>query len=131
MISVPGVPSQPLQYLTAAVANAGLPSGTRATCWALASFADNVTGEAFSTVAAMARPVGLSKAVVSKHTARAEAAGYLHKHIRRNNSILYTITIPVTDQMVITKDANPSADVPTLAEGSLAIDEHGNHLAGR
>ncbi|MCO4273786.1 helix-turn-helix domain-containing protein [Pseudarthrobacter sp. HLT3-5] len=114
MISVPGVPSQPLQYLTA-VANSELSSGTKATCWALASFAHNKTGEAFPSVATLAKAVGLSKAVVSKHTARAEAAGYLHKHIRRNNSILYTITVPVTDEMVITEESG-------------AMDEHGNHL---
>lgn len=125
MISVPGVPSRPLQYLKA-IANSELRSGTRATCWALASFADNETGEAFPTVATLAKATGLTEATVSKHTARAEAAGYLHKHIRRNNSILYTITIPITDDMIINLDAGTPSVMPTPWEGYAEVDEEGN-----
>lgn len=110
MISVPGVPSRPLQYLKA-IANSDLPAGTRATCWAIASFADNDTGEAFPSVAKLAKATGLSKDTISRHTKRAEAAGYLHKRSRRNNSIIYTITIPVTDDMIDVLDAK---SVPEL-----------------
>ena len=39
-------PSRRLQYANA-IAKSGLPSGVRATCWALATFADNDTGKAF------------------------------------------------------------------------------------
>ncbi len=126
MISVPGVPSQPLQYLTA-IANSDLPSGTKATCWALASFAHNHTGEAYPSVATLAKAAGLSGPTVSKHTVRAEAAGYLHKHIRRNSSILYTITIPITDDMITNLDAGTPSDMPTQLECYPEVDaEEGN-----
>ena len=89
-----GVPSRPLQYLKA-VARADLPTGTKATCWAIASFADNDTGKAFPSVGAIAAATGLSGPIVSQHTRRAEEAGFLHKERRHNNSIVYTITTPV------------------------------------
>jgi hypothetical protein len=130
MISVPGVPCQPLQYLTA-IAKSDLPPGTRATCWALASFANNVTGEAFPTVATLAKATGLTKATVSKHTVRAEAAGYLQKHIRRNSSILYTITIPITEDMINKLDAGTPSDMPNPWEGYTELDEDGNPQEGR
>lgn len=89
-----GVPSRPLQYLKA-VALADLPSGTKATCWAIASFADNDTGKAFPSVRVLAEATGLSGPIVSQHTRRAEEAGFLRKERRHNNSIVYTITTPV------------------------------------
>ncbi|MBT2536247.1 helix-turn-helix domain-containing protein [Arthrobacter sp. ISL-69] len=127
MVSVPGVPCRPLQYLTA-VARSDLSSGTKATCWALASFVNTKTGEAFPSVATLAKAVGLSSPTVSQHTKRAEAAGYLHKHVRRNNSILYTITIPITDDMITNLDAGTSSGVPTPGEGYAGVDEQSNPL---
>lgn len=88
------VQSRPLQYLKA-VALADLPSGTKTTCWAIASFADNDTGKAFPSVRALAEATGLSGPIVSQHTKRAEEAGFLRKERRHNNSIVYTITTPV------------------------------------
>lgn len=123
MFAVPGVPSRPLQYLKS-VANSDLSPGTRATCWALASFADNDSGQAFPTVATLAKATGLSKETVSKHTKLAEAAGYLHKHVRRNNSILYTITTPITDDMITKLDAETSWDTPDSNAGPMGWDEH-------
>jgi hypothetical protein len=92
-VSLVGSPSRPLQYFKA-IANAGLPTGTKATCWAIASFADNDTGRAYPSLRVLAAASGLTPAVLSKHTARAEEAGYLKKERRYNNSIVYTITVP-------------------------------------
>lgn len=92
-MSVVGSPSRPLQYFKA-IANADLPTGTKATCWAIASFADNDTGRAYPSLKVLAAASGLTPAVLSKHTARAEEAGYLRKERRHNSSIVYTITIP-------------------------------------
>lgn len=92
-MSVVGSPSRPLQYFKA-IANAGLPTGTKATCWAIATFADNDTGRAYPSLKALAVASGLTPAVLSKHTARAEEAGYLKKERRHNSSIVYTITVP-------------------------------------
>lgn len=89
-------PSRPLQYMKA-IAQSNLPTGTRATCWAIASFADNTSGKAYPSVRALAKATGLSGPIVSQHTARAEAAGFLHKERRLNNSIVYTITTPISD----------------------------------
>lgn len=93
MSVVPSKPSRPLQY-GLAIRESTLPSGVKATCWALATFADNNTGEAWPAVKKLAKAVGLSEAVVSKHTGTAEAKGYLRKRRRTNNSIMYTITVP-------------------------------------
>jgi DNA-binding transcriptional ArsR family regulator len=93
MTIIVGVPSRPLQYAKA-IAQSSLPTGTRATCWAIGSFANNDTGRAFPTVRAVAEATGLSQPVVSKHTALAESKGYLHKERRFNGSIIYTITVP-------------------------------------
>jgi DNA-binding transcriptional ArsR family regulator len=96
LTAVVGVPSRPLQYARA-VAQSGLPTGTRTVCWAIASFANNDTGRAFPTVRAIAEATGLSQPVVSKHTSLAESGGYLHKERRFNGSIIYTITVPPLD----------------------------------
>jgi DNA-binding MarR family transcriptional regulator len=93
MTTIAGVPSRPLQYARA-IAQSSLPTGTRATCWAIGSFANNDTGRAFPTVRAIAEATGLSQPVVSKHTAIAESRGFLHKERRYNGSIIYTITVP-------------------------------------
>lgn len=127
MISVPGVPSRPLQYLKA-IANSNLPAGTRATCWAIASFADNDTGEAFPTVATLGKATNLSKDTVSKHTKRAEAAGYLHKRVRRNNSIVYTITVPVSEDMMDVLEMEVSPDLEPPWENLEGPDDHYNPL---
>jgi DNA-binding transcriptional ArsR family regulator len=89
-------PSRPLQY-GKAIREADLPSGTKATCWAIATYADNKTGKAWPSLRELASATGLSQDTVSKHTIRAEAAGYLHKQRRLNNSIVYTITEPQAD----------------------------------
>jgi hypothetical protein len=93
MTAAVGIPSRPLQYARA-IARSGLPTGARATCWAIGSFANNTTGRAFPTVRAIAKATGLSEPVVSKHTAIAESHGFLHKERRYNGSIIYTITVP-------------------------------------
>lgn len=122
MISVPGVPSRPLQYLKA-IANADLPAGTRATGWAVAGFAENDTGDAFSSVARLAKATELSKDTISRHTKRAESAGYLLKHIRRNNSILYTITIPITVDMITNLDVGTPSGLPAYRDGDACVQE--------
>ncbi|MCO4273789.1 helix-turn-helix domain-containing protein [Pseudarthrobacter sp. HLT3-5] len=86
-MSVPSEPSRPLQY-GKAIAKSGLPSGVKATCWALATFADNRTGEAWPKVKTLAVAAGLSSRVVSQHTGTAESAGYLRKKRRQDNSII-------------------------------------------
>lgn len=96
---VPGVPSRPLQYIRA-IANSGLPTTTRAVCWAIASFANNKTGKAWPSLRALSRATGLSTAIISKHTILAESRGYLHKQQRFNNSITYVITTPMPDEEV-------------------------------
>lgn len=95
-MTVSCVPSRPLQYFKA-IALASLPSGTKATCWAIATFADNETGKAYPSLSAISKAAGLSAAVISKHTARAEAAGYLRKDRRMNSSIIYTIAVPAPE----------------------------------
>ncbi|MET3945796.1 DNA-binding transcriptional ArsR family regulator [Arthrobacter sp. UYCu512] len=96
MTTVVGDPSRPLQYAKA-IAQSDLPTGTRATCWAIGTFANNNSGRAFPTVRTIAEATGLSEPVVSKHTAIAESRGYLHKERRFNGSIVYTITVPPLD----------------------------------
>lgn len=90
---VPSEASRPLQY-GKAIRESNLPSGVRATCWAIATFANNKTGKAFPTVEQIATAVGLSGETVSKHTRHAEAAGYLRKVRKFNSSIDYYITVP-------------------------------------
>lgn len=110
MIPVPGRPSRPLQYAKA-VADSDLPSGVKATCWALATFANNKTGLAYPTVKKIAKAAGLSPETVSKHTGVAEAAGYLRKVRKFNSSIDYYITEPEPSA----NDAEPStasSDLP-------------------
>lgn len=94
---VPCHPSRPLQYAKE-VAGSDLPAGVKATCWALATFADNDTGEAWPKVKTLAKAAGLSPRVVSQHTGTAESAGYLRKKRRYDNSILYTITVPAAEE---------------------------------
>lgn len=94
MSVVPGQPSRPLQYAKA-IARSSLPTGVKATCWAIATFANNNTGRAYPTVRKIAEAVGLSEETVSKHTGRAEAEGYLRKDRKFNSSIDYYITVPV------------------------------------
>ncbi|MGX5716841.1 helix-turn-helix domain-containing protein [Arthrobacter sp. MAHUQ-56] len=96
-MSVPSEPSRPLQY-GKAIAKSDLPSGVKATCWALATFADNDTGEAWPKVKTLAKAAGLSSRVVSQHTGTAESAGYLRKKRRYDNSVLYTITVPTSEE---------------------------------
>lgn len=108
MNAVPSRPSRPLQYAKA-IAESGLPSGVRATCWALATFADNDTGKAWPSVKRLAKATGLSEARVSKHTGTAESKGYLRKVRRTNTSIIYTITVPAVDDA---DTHNPAEDVP-------------------
>lgn len=95
MSIVPSQASRPLQYAKA-IARSGLPSGVRATCWALATFADNNTGEAWPSVKKLAEAVGLSEKVVTQHTGTAQSAGYLRKKQRFNGTNVYTITVPTT-----------------------------------
>ncbi|MDR6413501.1 helix-turn-helix domain-containing protein [Pseudarthrobacter sulfonivorans] len=111
MSTVPRQKAQPLQYANA-IAKSGLPSGVRATCWALATFADNYTGEAWPSVKTLAEAVGLSEAVVSKHTGTAESRGYLRKVRRTNTSILYTITVPTGEDVSIQSPAEEASEPP-------------------
>ncbi|SDS88004.1 Helix-turn-helix domain-containing protein [Pseudarthrobacter equi] len=107
MILVPGLPAMPLQYAKA-IRDSDLPTGARAVCWALAAFAANKTGEAWPSLKKLAKATDLTRAVISKHTILAEEKGFLCKKRRFNGSILYTITIPITDDMVIDMDADAS-----------------------
>ncbi|WP_275778039.1 helix-turn-helix domain-containing protein [Paenarthrobacter sp. Y-19] len=88
-----GIPSRPLQYAKA-ISNSDLPTTTRTVCWAIASFANNTTGQAYPSLRALSKATGLSTATISKHTILAESQGYLLKHQRFNNSIWYVITTP-------------------------------------
>jgi DNA-binding transcriptional MocR family regulator len=109
-IPIPSMPERPLQYIKA-ISNSNLPGTTRAVCWAIASFANNHTGRAFPSLAMLSKATTLSKAVISKHTALAESQGYLHKQKRFNNSLIYFITIPMSDeQLLATASANESWD---------------------
>jgi DNA-binding transcriptional ArsR family regulator len=83
-----------LQY-GKAIRESNLPSGVRATCWAIATYANNDTGLAYLTVKKIARAVGLTEATVSKHTGHAEAEGYLRKDRQFNSAINYYITVPL------------------------------------
>lgn len=107
-MSVPSEPSRPLQY-GMAIAKSGLPSGVKTVCWALAAFANNDTGEAWPKVKTLAAAAGLSSRVVSQHTGTAEAAGYLRKKRRHDNSIIYTITVPVAGNA---PTPSPTEEVP-------------------
>lgn len=111
MSVVPSQPSRPLQYANA-IAKSGLPSGVRATCWALATFAKNETGEAWPSVKTLAEAVGLSEAVVSKHTGTAESKGYLRKVRRTNTSIMYTITVPTGEGAHTLSPAEQTSEPP-------------------
>lgn len=93
MSGVAGQASRPLQY-GVAIRKSGMPSGVKATCWAIATFANNTTGRAYPTRKRIAEAVGLSEETVSKHTAFAEARGYLRKDRKFNSSVDYYITIP-------------------------------------
>lgn len=108
-IPIPRVPSRPLQYLTA-IRNSGLPPTTRAVCWAIASFADDTTGEAYPSLRALSKATGLAKPTVSKHTILAESKGYLHKQQRFNNSMTYVITTPVFPEEASANAADVEAE---------------------
>jgi hypothetical protein len=97
-----------LQY-SRAIRDSDLPTGTRATCWALAAFARNRDGKAWPSLKRLSKATGLTPAVLSKHTGLAEERGYLHKERRFNGSIVYTITIPITEE---TLGASYAAAVP-------------------
>lgn len=111
MSVVPSRPSRALQY-GKAIRESDLPAGTKATCWALATFANNDTGKAWPSVKKLAKAVGLSEAVVSKHTGTAESKGYLHKQRRTNTSIMYTLTVPTVKATVPVVE---NAPMPTPA----------------
>lgn len=114
MSVVPSEASRPLQY-GKAIRESNLPSGVRATCWAIATFANNETGMAFPTVKQIATAVGLSQETVSKHTAHAEAAGYLRKVRKFNSSIDYYITVPTP----VVEEA-PAPPISSTADEALA-----------
>lgn len=120
MIPVPGVPSRPLQYLRA-VRESDLPTGARAVCWALASFANNNTGKAYPAVKTLADATGESAPIVSKYTQLAEERGYLHKDRRHNGSIIYTITIPVTDEKLVILDDEVFPIEPPFGEETSSL----------
>lgn len=94
-----------------------MPTGARAVCWALATFAKNETGEAFPSLKKLARATDLTPAVISKHTALAEEKGYLHKKRRFNGSILYTITIPITGDEIADVNLDVSPELGTPEDG--------------
>lgn len=115
---VPSQASRPLQYANA-IAKSGLPSGVKATCWALATFADNDTGLAWPAVKKLAKAVGLSEAVVSKHTGTAESKGYLRKARRTNTSILYTITVPIGESAGTQNSAEEPPEPPPWIQATV------------
>ncbi len=110
MSVVPSQPSRPLQY-GVAIRESNLPSGVKATCWAIATFANNKTGKAYVGVKKIARAASLTEATVSKHTGFAEAKGYLRKHRRFNSSVDYYITVPAPNGEVA-----PSLPITSAAE---------------
>lgn len=75
------------------IADSDLPTGTRPTCWEVASFEGNDTGGGFPTAARLARARGL-KGIVSERTAHAEVAGCQRMEIRNGISVLDAISIP-------------------------------------
>lgn len=83
-MKVPSEQSRPLQYANA-IAKSDLSSGVRATCWALATFADKDSGEAWPSVQTLAKTADLFESVVSNHTGTAESHGYLSE-IRCTNT---------------------------------------------
>lgn len=109
--SVPGVPSRPLQY-SQAIRESDLPTGVRAVCWAIATYANNYTGIAYASVATLARATGLSEPIVSRHTRVAEAKGYLRKDRQYNSSIRYTITVPVVEESPSMQIADTEEAIP-------------------
>lgn len=110
-IPIPSMPERPLQYIKA-ISNSDLPGTTRAVCWAIASFANNTTGKAFPSLAMLSKATTLSKAVISKHTALAESKGYLHKQKRFNNSLIYFITVPMSDEQLFAAASANEASKP-------------------
>ncbi|WP_426301891.1 helix-turn-helix domain-containing protein [Arthrobacter sp. R-11] len=127
-IAIPGTPSRPLQYLRA-VRESDLPTGTRAVCWALASFANNNTGKAYPTVKTLAKATGMKEGTVSRHTGLAQEKGYLHKERHFNGPITYTITVPITEEKTGDTDTETPPVEPLLgwAEGT---DEPGYSFGG-
>lgn len=116
MIPVPGRAAMPLQYAME-IRKSGMPTGARAVCWALATFAKNETGKAWPGLKALSEATGLTPDTISKHTRLAEEKGYLHKERRFNGSILYTITIPIREDMVTDVDSDSFPDLATSGEG--------------
>ncbi|SKB44241.1 Helix-turn-helix domain-containing protein [Arthrobacter sp. 49Tsu3.1M3] len=111
MTTVPSTPSRPLQY-SKAIRESDLPTGVRAVCWALATYANNNTGIAYPTVATLAEATGISAPYVSKHTGFAEAKGYLRKDRRKDSSIIYTITVPIVEEPPTTEIAGTGTEMP-------------------
>lgn len=111
MSVVPNQPSRPLQY-SKAIRESDLPTGVRAVCWALATYANNKTGIAYPTVATLAIATGISEPYISKHTGVAEAKGYLRKDRQHNSSIIYTITVPVVEEPPNTQIADTLTEMP-------------------
>lgn len=110
--TISSTPSRPLQYAKA-IAESDLAPGVRATCWALATFADNYTGKAWPSVKRLAKATGLSEPVVSTHTGTAESKGYLRKERRSNKSIIYTITVPIVEEAQRASVTGPAAEPPS------------------
>ncbi|AOT03279.1 helix-turn-helix domain-containing protein [Arthrobacter sp. U41] len=124
MSFVPGEPSRPLQY-SKAIRESDLPTGVRAVCWAMATYANNNTGVAYATVATLAKATGLSEPIVSKHTRVAEARGYLRKDRQYNSSIRYTITIPVVEESPSVQIADTGAAIPPRLQELQRMNEAG------
>ncbi|BCW72413.1 helix-turn-helix domain-containing protein [Arthrobacter sp. NicSoilB8] len=103
--------SRPLQY-SKAIRESDLPTGVRAVCWALATYANNNTGIAYLTVATLAKATGFSEATVSTHTGVAEAEGYLRKDRQYNRSIIYTITVPIVEEPANSQIAGTVTEMP-------------------
>lgn len=120
---VPGVPSRPLQYAKA-IRESDLLSGTRAVCWAVATYANNRTGIAYPTVATLAKATGLSEPTVSRHTRLAEAKGYLRKDRRRDSSVIYTITVPTVTITVPIVEEPPNTPITDTLSAMPAFDWH-------
>ena len=124
MSVVPSQPSRPLQYAKA-IRESDLPPGARATCWALATYANNRTGTAYPTVATLALATGFSEPTVSKHTRMAETMGYLRKDRRRDSSIIYTITVPIVEEPPDAPITGTVGAVPACGRGSVGASEPG------
>jgi DNA-binding transcriptional ArsR family regulator len=87
-------PTPRRQAYADAIGASDLPARTKEVCLLIAGFSTGESARAWPALSRLAREAGVTPGTVSRHTAVAEDAGYLFKQRRKNNSVLYTLTIP-------------------------------------